>query len=253
MELSRRRSLIITLTVLGVSIFAWVLLLVNPNDVITLKHCGIPASGSSTSSLQLLPKINSFSSQLLGWGLMVIAMMLPKLILPIELIFKQSFKRYRLLHSMLFVLGYLTSWMVAGIFIVAAIIKLNLFMPLSYIPAIAVFILAVIWEFSPIKQRFLNLGHEHRVLAAFGWAASRDSLSFGVTHGMWCIGSGWALMLFPMLLPQGHNLAMILVTIIMISEHLEHPRLPEWRFNFRLKLLRIVVAQTKIKLKPLLN
>ena len=99
-----------------------------------------------------------------------------------------------------------------------------------------------------MKQWFLNLGHDHRILSAFGWKAFRDSLFFGLTHGVWCFGSGWALMLFPMLLPKGHNLAMLLVTFIMISEHLENPRFPMWFLPPRLKLLKIIIAQTRIKL-----
>jgi predicted metal-binding membrane protein len=197
----------------------------------------------------MLLDMNPFSSQLIGWGLMVVAMMLPKLIMPVQSICIQSFRRYRFLCSLLFVLGYLAAWMVAGIFMVAVIIGLNLLMPVSYIPALGVFIIAVVWQFSPVKQRFLNLGHNHYILSAFGWAACRDSLIFGVIHGVWCIGSGWALMLFPMLLPQGHNLAMIVVTFIMISEHLEHPRASLWRFRIPLRLLRFTVAQTQIKLK----
>jgi hypothetical protein len=51
-------------------------------------------------------------------------------------------------------------------------------------------------------------------------------------------------MLFPMLLISGHNAAMFLVTILMISEHLEHPQVPHWRINFSFKVLKIFYAQT---------
>lgn len=245
MSFSKKRSNTITATLLTCSGLAWVLLLGNPSDALLLKHCG-----SANSSLLLVSKVSTFSEQLMGWSIMVVAMMLPKLILPIEQICKQTFKRQRVLRSLWFALGYLSTWMLAGIFMVTAIVKIKQYFTLSYFPAGVVFLLAVIWECSPIKQRFLNYGHNHRVLAAFGWKANRDSFFFGTTHGMWCVGSGWALMLFPMLLPQGHNLAMALVTLIMISEHLEHPRIPAWRVIFRLKLIRVVIAQIRIKLLP---
>jgi predicted metal-binding membrane protein len=205
------------------------------------------------ASLQMLLVMNPISSQIIGWGLMVVAMMLPKLIIPIQYIYMQCFKNYRFFCSVFFVFGYISAWMMAGIFMIASIIGLNLIMPISYIPALGVFIVAVVWQFSPIKQRFLNRGHYHRILSAFGWTACRDSLLFGVSHGVWCIGSGWSLMLFPMLLPEGHNLAMIVVTFIMISEHMENPRLPQWHFNVRLKLLKIIVFQTRNKLIPFLH
>ena len=253
MKLSRNNRIAINLVIISISLLVWILLLINPGHIMTMEHCHVSASGPSATSLKMLLEMNPFSSQLIGWGLMVVAMMLPKLILPIQFIYRQSFRCYRFLCSLLFVFGYLTAWMVAGVFMVAAIIGLNLLMPLSYIPALGVFIIAVIWQFSPVKQRFLNLGHDHRILPAFGFAAFRDSLFFGLKHGVWCIGAGWALMLFPMLLPQGHNLAMIIVTFIMLSEHLEHPKFPQWRFNLRLKLVRIIIAQARIRLMSFLT
>jgi len=224
------------------------LLLINPGHIMTMEHCHVSASGSSATSLQMLLQMNPFSSQLIGWGLMVVAMMLPKLILPIQLIYIQSFKQDRFLNMSFFVLGYLTTWMIAGVFMIAVIIVSNQLLPMSYIPALGVFIIAVIWQFSPIKQHYLNKGHDHWTLPAFGWAAKRDAILFGIMHGIWCVIAGWALMLFPMLLPEGHNFAMLIVTYIMVSEHLEHPRFPKWEINFRLRLFRILIAQAKIKL-----
>ncbi len=253
MKLSNTSSWAIRITIISISLFVWVLLLINPGNIMTIEHCHVTVSGPPATSLSMLLDMNPFIPQLFGWGLMVIAMMLPKLIPAIKSIYVHSFKRYRFLYAFLFVLGYLSIWMIAGVFMVAVILGLNFLMPLSYIPAIGTFIIAIVWEFSPIKQRFLNLGHDHRILPAFGWPASRDSLLYGFRHGMWCVGSGWALMLFPMLLPKMHNLAMIMVTFIMISEHMEHPRFPKWRFHLRFKLLRILIAQTKIKLKLQVN
>jgi hypothetical protein len=34
----------------------------------------------------------------------------------------------------------------------------------------------------------------------------------------------------------------------MLSEHMEHPKYPKWNFNLRLRLFKIIAAQTKIKL-----
>lgn len=195
--------------------------------------------------------MNPLSSQLTGWGLMAVSMMLPKLITPVEQIYKQSFRHYRFILSVLFALAYFTIWMLAGLPSIAIIIGLNLLMPLSYIPALLMFVIAVIWQFSPVKQLCLNRGHDHRMLSAFGWPAHRDAIKYGIAHGCWCVGSGWALMLFPMLLPGGHNLAMLLVTLVMLSEHMEHPQLPRWNFIGRGRLFRIIVAQAEIKWKLL--
>jgi len=251
MKLSGNNRLKINLVISGISALTWLLLLVNPGQIMTIEHCHVSAAGPSATSLKMLLEMNPVSSQLIGWGLMVVAMMLPKLILPIQSIYIQSLRRYRLPCALVFVLGYLTAWMAAGVLMVGVIIGFNLLMPGSYIPALGVFIIAVIWQFSPLKQRFLNRGHEHYTLPAFGWPAYRGSLVFGLMHGVWCIGSGWALMLFPMLLPQGHNLAMILVTYIMIAEHLEHPAALTWRVRVPLRLWRYTVAQTQMRLERL--
>ncbi|MBP4139314.1 copper chaperone [Flavobacterium geliluteum] len=246
MKLSQNKRIAINLVI--ISIFVWTLLFVNPGHIMAMKYCHVFVSCPSATSFQMLLEMKLFSAQLIGWGLMVVAMMLPKLILPIQFIYQQSFKRYRFLCSLLFVFGYLLVWMIVGVFMIEIIMGVNLLLPGSYIPALGLFLIAVVWEISPMKQRFLNLGHDHQVLSAFGWKAFRDSLFFGLTHGVWCVGSGWALMLLPMLLPKGHNVAMLIVTFIMISEHLEYPRFPQWLFITRFKLLKIIVVQTKIRL-----
>jgi hypothetical protein len=249
MRLSESVRTLISLVILGISILVWVLLLINPGHIMTVERCHVSDSGPSVTSLHMLLEMNPIYSLLSGWGLMVVAMMLPKLIIPIQQIYARSFKRCRFLSSLLFVFGYIGVWMLVGIFLIAAILGLHLLMPNSYFPAIGLGTIAIVWQFSPVKQRCLNKGHGHQTLAAFGWAANRDALLFGVMHGVWCVGSGWALMLLPMMLPKSHNIAMIAVTLIMLSEHLEHPQLPRWRMDFRFKLFRVIVAQTKIRLK----
>ncbi len=254
MRLSKKTHNSILLGVLGLSLLIWVLLLLNPGNIITIEHCKAPAMVLCSSdvvlaenSLQTLLELNPISGLLAGWGLMVVAMMLPKLIIPIEYIYARSLKRYRFRLSVLFVLGYLSSWMLAGIFMTAIILAFSYWLPASYLPAIGVGIIAAIYQCSPTKQRFLNLGHNHWNLPAFGFPAFRAAYLFGLTHGLWCVGSGWALMLFPMLLPNGHTIAMLVVTLMMISEHLEHPRPLRWELNPRLRLIKYLIAQMKAK------
>lgn len=249
MKNSKKIRYSISFLVLAISAALWIVLLFNPANIMTVEHCHVTTNGLSDASLQMLLKMNPMSNMMIGWTLMVFAMMLPKLITPIQHIYERSFKRQRFLSSILFVLGYAMIWVVIGFVMNGIILGLNLLMPNSFIPGILVGLIALVWQFSPLKQRFLNRGHDHWSLAAFGWAANRDAFLFGSMHGVWCLCSGWALMLFPMLLPQGHNLAMLLVTIIMISEHMEHPQIPRWKFDLRLKLLKILFAQTKIRLK----
>ena len=243
----------ISITILGLSIVFWILLLFDPINLMNGNHCHVSVEGLSQVSSETLLAKNPFSNLMIGWILMVFAMMLPKLISPIQHIYERSFKRKRFSSAVLFILGYAIVWIVVGFIMNLAILSFNVLIPGSYMPAIVIGAIALIWQFSPIKQRFLNLGHDHRSIAAFGRAASIDAFQFGVMHGVYCFGAGWALMWFPMLLPVGHNIAMMIVTVIMISEHMEHPQIPAWRFNFRLKLLRIINAQTTMKIKQVLS
>lgn len=219
----------------------------------TVAHCPVTDSGASLVSFQMLLAMNPISSMTAGWALMLVAMMSPTLIMPIRHVIERSFKRRRARSVTLFVLGYAVIWMAAGGVLLTALLMLSLVMPQSYLPAVGAGTIAFVWQCSPIKQRCLNRGHNHRELAAFGSAADLDALSFGFTHGVWCVGSCWALMLFPMLISQGHFAAMAVVTFVMTSERLEQPSPLSWRLRFPGKLTRIVVAQTRIRLQRLLT
>ena len=90
--------------------------------------------------------------------------------------------------------------------------------------------------------------HAHTELAAFGAAADLAALRFGITHGIWCALSCWVWMLFPMLIPRGHVLTMVLVTILVLSERLDHPARPCWRPRGLGRLTRILIAQAQTRL-----
>lgn len=242
-----KRSTRVNLRILLISAAVWAALLVEPWGAGTLTHCPVSDSGASAASLQMMLEMNPFWSLMAGWALMLVAMMGPTLLSPIQHILKRSFKKRFTRSALFFVLGYGVVWMAAGVVIVAAVIALNLFFPRSYLPTIVVGLIAVVWQFSPIKQRSLNRNHNHRELAAFGYAADIDLFRFGFSHGLWCVASCWALMLFPMLVPQAHFTAMALDTYIMISERLESPAVPKWRLRFPDKLFRIAIAQFRIR------
>jgi predicted metal-binding membrane protein len=251
MTISPRERARINLLVLLISAIVWMMLLVNPGSIMTIAHCPVSDSGASAASFQMMLAMNPVSSLMVGWALMLVAMMSPTLIMPIRHVMERSFKRRRVRSVTLFVVGYAAIWMAAGVILLASVLMLNLLLPQSYLPAVGVGIAAFVWQCSPVKQRFINRGHNHRELAAFGIAADLDALRFGISHGVWCVGSCWALMLFPMLLSQGHFAAMAFVTYVMTSERLEQPRTLSWRLRFSGKLMRIAAAQTRIRLQSL--
>ena len=243
---ARRR---VSRPVLLLSAVTWLMLGVNPGGIVSAAHCPAIICGASPPSFRLLLAITPLSAWAAGWALMLAAMMSPTLIAPVQHVVERNLRRRRFQAVGLFVAGYAVIWMAAGGGLLAASLVLGMLVRDSYLPAAAVGLIAFVWQCSPVKQRCLNRGHNHSALAAFGLAADRDALGFGLTHGVWCVGSCWALMLFPMLLPQGHIAAMAAVTIQMISERLDQPGPLVWRLRGPGKLLRMVVAQTRIRLR----
>ena len=230
-----------SLVVLLVSVPAWLLLLSRP-DVGT----GHAHLGAAPGPLALA--VGSLPSLMVGWALMVVAMMTPLMVAPVRHVLERSFKRRRARSAMLFVAGHGAAWMAAGAVLLAAMLALRHLAAEPWLSVAVAGAVAFAWQCSPARQRCMNRSRHHPELAAFGSAADRDALRFGVTHGAWCVGSCWALMLFPLVLPQGHLAAMVVVTLVLISERLEEPRPPRWSLRVPTKLLRIAVAQTRMRL-----
>jgi predicted metal-binding membrane protein len=109
-------------------------------------------------------------------------------------------------------------------------------------------IIAIVWQFSPVKQRCLNRCHAHGELAAFGPAADVDALRFGLTHGVWCVGSCWALMLLPLLVSSGHVAMMAAVSLWLFAERLDTPTLPRWRLRGPGRAAHLAIAKARMRL-----
>jgi predicted metal-binding membrane protein len=247
-ELARVRN-----PVLLLSAAAWIRLLADPGGLAMQAHCAALGSGGrpTPASFAMLLAMSPPASLAAGWGLMLVAMMSPALVLPISHLRLRSLKRRRARAIAIFVAGYAAVWMAAGGVLLGVALAARLFAPDSYLPAAGGLLLALVWQLSPVKQRCLNRCHAHTGLAAFGLAADLDALRFGASHGIWCAGSCWALMLSPMLLPRGHAAAMAVVALLTFSERLEHPRPPSWRWRGFGKASRIVAAQARIRLQAL--
>src|SRR3546814_12105690 len=91
----------------------------------TVAHCHITMQGPSQASLQMLLQMNPPSGMMAGWLLMVLAMMLPKLITPIQYICERSLKRLRWRLALLFVSGYVAVWFAGGVVMNGVILGVN--------------------------------------------------------------------------------------------------------------------------------
>jgi predicted metal-binding membrane protein len=222
--------------VLLASATAWVVLLARPEE-----SCHGPASSFGAS---LRGSVEALESRASGWLVMLVAMMAPMTLGALYQVRLRSFVRRRWRASTLVVAGYGMVWMAAGVALTAIELAVLGLAPASPVPAIVVATVACIWQASPLKQRALNRCHAHRAARAFGLAADWDALRIGLEHGVWCVGSCWAVMLLPLLLPRWHLAAMAAVTLLMFCERLDRPEPPVWRLRgfhtaFRLVRMRL--------------
>jgi predicted metal-binding membrane protein len=241
------------LVMLGaISLIAWSLLAFDGNGFILPAFCsagtlrGVPLS----VSFDLALLFNSPARLAAGWALMVAAMMAPLIVAPLQHVRDRSFARRRARAMLLFVAGYLTVWMIAGVALqaVALAARWAAPAPLDYLGVAAA--AALLWQISPAKQWCLNRCHRQPQLAAFGAAADRDAFHFGLTNGASCAGACWMLMLLMLFAGQGHILAMIALSLFVFAERLESPAPLRWRWRGPGKALRIVAAQARIRLAP---
>jgi predicted metal-binding membrane protein len=222
---------------LFLSAAAWIVLVVRPDGAAMSAHCSLAMRGA----------LNPPASLAAGWALMLAAMMAPALIAPVRHVRDRSFSRRRVRAIVLFVAGYAAVWMAAGVVLLA--LAARLVAPESSLPVALLTTIALVWQFSPFKQRCLNRCHAHSELAAFGLAADIDALRFGLTHGVWCVGSCWALMLLPLLVTRGHVAAMAAVSLWLFAERLDRPMPPRWRLRGPGKAARIALAQARMRLE----
>jgi predicted metal-binding membrane protein len=149
----------------------------------------------------------------------------------------------------LFVAGYVAIWMAAGALLLSLMFAVRLVADGSSLAAAIIAAIAVVWQCSPVKQRCLNRGHAHPELAATGSAADVAVLRFGLTHGVWCVGSCWALMLMPLLFSGAHLLAMAAVSLWLVAERIESPLPLCWRLRVPHKAVRLAVARASMMLQ----
>jgi predicted metal-binding membrane protein len=212
---------------------AWILLAASPGGTPLYAHC-------TAATVAAIPCLAG------GWALMLAAMMAPVLIPPLRHLRDRTFARRRARGIGLFVLGYAAIWMAAGALLLALALAVRRAAPESFVAVVPATAIAMVWQFSPAKQRCLNRCHAHPELAAFGPAADIGALRFGLTHGVWCAGSCWALMFLPLLISRGHIVAMAAVSLWLFAERLDRPMPPRWRLRGPGKAARLVIAQARM-------
>lgn len=233
---------------LALTAFAWSIL------AIMLTADASPAADGATRGMAMGPPLHAPAMSamsmhlsaaslpgLLGmWVAMLVAMMSPVLIGPLRHLGSHSLPGHRIAAGTLFVAAYATLWCVAGLLLrVLADALDRLGAPAAFAVA-----LAVLWQFTPGKQRCLNGHHSRPPLAAFGWPAAVCSLRYGAQFALWCIGSCWTLMLLPLAVPTQQLAVMAAATLWIWAEQLEFPAQVRWRI--RVPTRAILVARVAV-------
>ncbi len=156
-----------------------------------------------------------------AWTTMAAAMMLPLLAGPVGHVAVRSFAARRARAVGIFLLGYALIWAVALAVLLALILALrSAGLPLIGRADAWPYLAAALWHGSAARRAAIYRCHRPLDLRAFGRAADRDCLRYGLQHGGWCVATCWALMAAPVL--DGHALGpMAMVALIAFAARYE--------------------------------
>lgn len=204
----------------AVALGCWGALLLSPREAAATAFCA--AEGDRLAGLAFAARAAlaafDWPSALSHWLLMIGAMMLPMAAMAVRHVAFRSFRHRRGRAMAGFLLGYVSTWLAAGPFYLAAALLAHLaFGGAILLPLAASLAVAVAWQASRAKRRALRQCHRTVPLAPSGWRADRACLAFGFAHGRSCLTSCWALMLVPA--AAGHHPApMLLVALLALCE-----------------------------------
>jgi len=233
------------------SLVAWSVLALDGSELTLPAFCsGTPWAVPLSVSFDLAFVFNSPAKLASGWALMAAAMMSPLVTAPLRHVRDRSFARRRGRATLLFIAGYMTVWMTAGMALQTMALAARWAAPAPLVCLGLAAATALLWQVSPAKQWCLNCCHRRPHLSAFGAAADRDAFDFGLTNGASCAGACWALMLVTLLVGHGQVLGMIAVTLFVFAERLEGPAPLRWRWRGPGKAVRIIMVQARMRLAP---
>jgi predicted metal-binding membrane protein len=177
-----------------------------------------------------------FSLTATMWTVMMVGMMLPSA-LPMISLFTMVQRRQGdkpLLMTAIFAAGYLLIW--GGFGLVAAALQNELGKGALLSPSLTfvslrvagvTFLLAAVYEFSPLKNRCLTHCSSPIQFITFHWRPGvAGAFRMGLWHGSFCVGCCWALML--LLFTAGvMNLLWVaaIAVIVLLQKILPHPRI----------------------------
>ena len=182
---------------------------------------------------------HSLPAEVAAWTVMVAAMMGPVALPAIRHVALSSLRWRRSRAVTEFAVAYGGLWVAFGAVALAVTSQLGR----SGRLAALVLVLAVLWQLTPVKQRFLRNCHRAVPLPPTGLRASLGCLRFAWVHGTACMGSCWCLMGVMAVAPSGHLLSSAVLTAVVLGERLApKPRRTAREATVPLLALAVVLA-----------
>jgi predicted metal-binding membrane protein len=185
------------------------------------------------------------SPDLPAWGVMAVAMMVPGVLPAVHYIALASLWKRRQRAVAVFLASYLSVWLAFGVLALEAV---DAFTGLSHVGPTALLPLVLVvgagWELTPQKQRSLRACHLVDPPPPRGWKADAGCARAGLTYGLRCVRSCWALMLAMAVGGHASLPLMLLLTAIVAAQKLlvRGPRLGVSACATLLAVAGIVVA-----------
>ncbi len=162
------------------------------------------------------------------WAVMMAAMMLPSAIPMIQVYTKICQQRHQNIHPniLLFSTAYLLVWF--GFSIVLTVLQwkmhgLHFLSPMmdnqSEIMAAMIFLIAGIYQITPLKNMFLQNCRSPMGFLLTAWRDGPDgAIKMGLQHGGMCLGCCWAQMMIMFAVGVMNLLGMALITLLVLIE-----------------------------------
>ena len=164
-----------------------------------------------------------------GWTLMTVAMMLPTTF-PLLVLFRRIIRGRHIapLLLALVILGYLAVWTSVGVslqllnWLLEAGVQRIAWRPAApRVAAAAILLIAGLYQFSALKYACLEKCRSPLSFLAGHWQGKAEwfqALRLGATHGLFCVGCCWSLMLLMFVVGAGSLGAMLVLGVLMALE-----------------------------------
>lgn len=152
-----------------------------------------------------------------AWTVMSVAMMGLAVLPAIRHVAASSLRWRRSRAVVEFTVVYGAVWVAFGVVALAVTSRIGR----SLVLVVVALALAILWQLTQLKQRFLRRCHRAVPLPPTGLRATLGCMRFGWVHGTACLGSCWCLMGVMAAAPGGHAAWGAILTTLVLRERVK--------------------------------